>query len=706
MAVLNKIRQRSVFLIIIIALALFSFVLADVIRNGGFSSQNAQNVLAVVNGEEIDREEFARQVEALQRNMGRNVSTTQAVNRVWEQKLREVIIQNEIDKLGIRAGEAQVTNLVRTQMAGNPNFTNEAGMFDENRLREYVANLKATSPQAYQQWQDFTANLAQSARVNNYYMMVGAGVGATLIEGEMAYRMQNDNINLKYVQIPYSSIPDTEVEVSKSEIEKYLKEHPERFETDAARSIRYVIFDETASEEDRSQAKEALIALKGERVEYNAAIGANDTLPGFDTTSNYAEFVNNNSDIPFENRFKFRNDLSGVNADTIFNLNAGETFGPYEENGYWKLSKVVETKNIPDSVKASHILVTYTGSQLGVEADRTKAEAKQLADSIASVVRNDKSKFNELASEYSADTSNKENGGDLGYFGPGTMIPEFEDYVFENSVGEVGVVETPLGYHVIKIDEQTEAERAVKVATIAREIEASETTMNELFNEVTKFEIAATEGDFAQVAEADNYEVLTVQDVKALDENIPGAGAQRRVIQWAFEDGVGAGDVRRFDTNNGYIVAQLTSKSDKGLMSVEEASAVVTPILMKKKKAALIKERLKGNTLQEISSNMGESVQTADAVNMSSPTLAGAGEEPAVVGTAFSLEEGEVSKPITGEKGVYVVELVSKFQAPAMDSYRSYAQQESMARRAQATMRVFEALKKKADIEDNRPKFY
>jgi len=706
MAVLNKIRQRSVFLIIIIALALFSFVLADVIRNGGMSSQSAQNTIATVNGNEIGREEFAREVESFQRNMGSNMSTTQAVNRIWDQKLRQVILEEEVEKLGIRAGEAQVTELVRAQMANNPNFMNEAGMFDENRLREYVANLKETSPQAYEQWQQFTSNLAQNAKMNSYYNMVGAGVGATLLEGEQAYRMQNDNVNMKFVQVPYSSVPDSEVEVTKSDINNYLEDHSSRFETEASRSLQYVIFQESASGDDKSEAKETISSLRNGRVEYNAAIGANDTLSGFDSTDDYAEFVSNNSDLPFENRFKFRNDFSGNNAEAIFNLTEGETYGPYEENGYWKLSKVIESKNIPDSVKASHILVTFQGSQLGADVTRSKDEAQALADSIAGVVRNDNAKFAELASEYSADTSNKEDGGDLGYFVPGTMIPAFDNYVFDNSTGDVGVVETPLGYHVISIDDQTEAARAVKVATIAREIQASEKTMNNLFNEVTKFEISASEGDFAEVAKKDNYEIRTVKDVKALEENIPGAGAQRRVIQWAFEDEANVGDVKRFDTNNGYVVAQITSKRDKGLMSVEEASAQVTPILRKEKKAKLIKGRLKGNSLQEIANNQGVSVQTADAVNLSNPTLAGAGEEPEVVGAGFSLEPGKVSSPLAGEKGVYVVELVSKFEAPAMDSYKGFAQQESTSRRAQATMRVFEALKGKAEIDDNRARFY
>ena len=176
MAVLNKIRQRSVFLIVIIALALFSFVLADVIRNGGLSSQKSQNVVATVNGEEISREDFARQVDAYQQNMGPNATTAQVVNQVWDLKLREVVLQEEFEKLGINVGEAQVRQLLRLQLAQNPNFVNEAGMFDENKLQEYVANLKATSPQAYNQWVAYENSIAENAKENIYYNMVRAGI--------------------------------------------------------------------------------------------------------------------------------------------------------------------------------------------------------------------------------------------------------------------------------------------------------------------------------------------------------------------------------------------------------------------------------------------------------------------------------------------------------------------------------------------------
>ncbi len=706
MAVLNKIRQKSVFLIIIIALALFSFVLADVIKNGGMSSGNSQNVIATVDGNDIDRTEFAQEVENFERNMGGGMSTTQAVNRVWDQKLRQVIIENQIEELGIRAGDDQVTNLVRTQMANNPNFVNEAGMFDENRLREYVANLKASSPQAYQQWNQFTANLRETAKINNYYTMVGAGIGATEKEGELAYQFQNNNVNLKYVQIPYDKIPNAEAEVSKSEINDYIKKHPARFENEASRSIQYVVFDETASDNDKSESKGTLTKLRDQRVEYNAAVGANDTLPGFDNTDDYAEFVNNNSDLPYDGAYKFRNDLKGEYSDNLFDLNKGEDFGPYEENGYWKLSKMVESKEIPDSVKASHILIAYQGTRLGQTTSRNKTEARTLADSLARVIKADTAKIGQLAAEFSADPTAQQNNGDLGYFTPGTMIPEFENYAFENKPGDVGVVETPLGFHVISIKDQTEPAKAVKIATIAREIVPSEKTMNTLFNEVTKFEIAASDGDFDEIAKKNNYDVKTARDIKAMEENIPGAGSQRRIVQWAFEDDAKVGDVKRFDTNNGYVVAQLTAKNEKGLMSAEDASSIVTPILQNEKKAEIIKNQIKGQSLDQIAQNQGVSVQNADAINLASPTLTGAGKEPRVIGAAFGLKDGEMSKPIAGNKGVYVVQLESRFEAPKMDSYKPFAQQQSMATRTQATMEVFDALREKADIEDNRSRFY
>lgn len=706
MAVLNKIRQRSVFLIIIIALALFSFVLADVIRNGGMVSQKSQNTIATINGKDLEREQFARQVEAYERNLGPNASSLQAVSMVWDMNVRQAVLEDQLEELGIRVEEAQVRRMLRQELENNPNFTNEAGMFDENRLREYVATLRATSPVAYQQWLDYENSVGKAAREDIYFNMIRAGLGATLTEGEQVYRRGNDNVDLRFVQIPYTTVPDSEAEVSKNEIRDYIEKHPKRFQTEASRDITYVHFPEEASLEDENEVRDEVAGLLEDRAEYNNVSGTNDTVAGFRNTEDIEGFVNANSDVQYTGRYLFKEDLPSEHANELFALEEGETYGPFKHQGAWKVARMVERVQIPDSAKARHILVAYQGSPVGAEVTRTKSEARELADSIANEVRNDRSEFADLAAQFSADASNREEAGDLGWFTPNTMVPAFNDYVFTNDAGDIGVVETQFGYHVIHIQEQTDREEAVKLATIVRGIQPSETSLNNLFAEVTKFEIAAGEGDFAQVAEQNDKQIRPVKDIKVLDENIPGLGPQRRIVQWAFEEDAKVGDVRRFDVRDGYVVALITAKSDKGLMSAEAASPIVLPILQKQKKAEIIKQRINSQSLEEIAQNQNAEVSTANSVNLENPTLPGAGNEPKIVGAAFALEQGEVSKPLAGNRGVYVIEVLQKNRAADLESYRSYAMREAASRRANIDQEIITALRSTAEIEDNRSRFY
>ncbi|MDT0294171.1 peptidylprolyl isomerase [Mesonia ostreae] len=703
MAVLNKIRQRSVFLIVIIALALFSFVLADVIRNSGFSKN--QSSVGVVNGNEISREDFARQVESVQRNAQGNVTTAQAVNRVWDNKLRETLLDEQLEELEIEVGQGQINNVLRQQFAGNQNFTNEAGMFDFGVMREYVANLKATSPEAYQQWLAVEESAAKQAKAGIYYNMVRAGVGATLLEGEQAYKMENDNIDLNFVKIPYESVG--EVEVSKDEIKSYLKDHKGKYEVEASRDIRYVFFEEKASTSDDAETKAELEKLMKDREEYNEVSQANEKLDGFSKTSNNEEFVNEFSDLPYEERFKFKDELRGDNADKIFNLSEGQTFGPYKEGGFWKVTKVTGVKQMVDSVKANHILVAHKDSPVGSELDRTKEEAKKLADSILTQVKSNDSLFASLAKDYSADTTSKDNGGDLGWVDyRNTTSSPFIDYIFDANSGKYGVVDTEYGYHVVFIEEAKSPKKAVKMVNLGKEIEPSEKTTNDLFSTTTKFEIAAGKKDFDEVAKESGYEVRPVKGIKAMEEALRGIGNQRRIVQWSFEEETSTGDIRRFDLPNGYVVAQLTAKNKKGLMSVEEASPEVTPLIRKEKQAKMIKDKISGSTLSEIASNQNVSVENASSVNLGSPVLPGATSEPKVVGAAFFLEKGKMSKPIDGVKGVYVVEVTNRAEAAPLNSYRMVAARKTKERAAQATSRLVEALKSSAEIEDNRAAFY
>ena len=289
MAVLNKIRQRSLFLIIIIALALFSFVLSDLFRNSDALTAKSQNVVATINGEDITREDFMQKVEATQRQLGPSATTTQAMNRVWDQEVRSAVMNTQFETLGITVEKDQMRDLLRTNLANNPNFQNEAGLFDNNKLTEYIANLKETSTVAYQQWVDFEKSIASSALQQNYFNMVKAGMIGTLEEGKLEHKLEGDKVDLKFVQIPYSSIADSTVTVSKAEISAYINDNKSQYEVEASRNMQYVQFKEVASIEDEAEIEMDILSFKEGKVEY--INGRTDTIKPFTQVKDNKNYI-------------------------------------------------------------------------------------------------------------------------------------------------------------------------------------------------------------------------------------------------------------------------------------------------------------------------------------------------------------------------------------------------------------------------------
>lgn len=705
MAVLNKIRQRSLFLILIIALALFSFVLADLFRNSDALTSKSQNVVATINGKDITREDFLQKVEAAQRQAGPNATSTQVMNRVWEQEVRQAVMETQFEELGITVEKDQIRDLLKTALSSSPEFLNEAGMFDENKLNEYIANLKETSAAGYQSWINYEKQLSLNALNQNYFNMVKAGLTGTLAEGELEHKLEGNKVDIKYVQVAYSTIPDSTVQVSKSDISSYIKENKKQFEVEASRDIRYVKFEETASVEDEAAIKAELQTyINGRLVDER---GRKDTIVAFSKVKDNEEYINAiaSSDIKFDDRFVFKSSLPTEFADDIYNLNEGEVYGPYKHDGYFKVSKVVAVKQIPDSAKVRHILIPFIGAQSAQpDVTQTEAEAKTRADSLLAVLKRDRSKFEDFVTEFSSDQGSVNNGGRYDWHPYNTMVPEFNDFEFEGKIGDLGVVKTIFGFHIIEIEGQKDKKKAVQVGTIARAIEPSEATSNKVFRDASNFEIEAGKGDFEAVAKEKNYTVRPVNSIKALDESIPGVGNQRPIVRWAFNEDSETGDIKRFNVPGGYVIAQLVAKHKAGLMSVEDATARVLPILKKEKKAEIIRDRVSATTLEDLAAAEKTTVRTANGVNMKSPTISGAGREPLVVGAAFGLEEGETSKLIDGANGVYMIEVVKKTPAVELDNYQAAANRVEIQKSSAANSKVYNALKEAADIEDNRVK--
>ncbi len=674
-------------------MALFAFVLSGIIDNGGLKASQPQNTIATVNGTDIDRVAFNREVEIQGARIGAGASQSQIRNFVWEQQVRKAILGSELESLGITAEGNFTRKALTNALRNDPTFFNEAGLFDYAKLEEYV-NFQRESPAAYANWLATENQIVSQALETTYFNLVQGGIGSSLADGELEYRLENDKVDIQFVQVPYSSIPDDQATVSEAEIEAYMRAHEEEFTVDPQVDIQYVLFPGTASAADE-------LALTDE---LNKLI--NDDINGLGSSSDVPAFVNSNSELPFNPNFAFKKDLPAVVADTLFALETGSIYGPYRDGSFLKATRIMERATMPDSAKARHILIPI-GTNPTDNVTRDEAQAKATADSLVSILKADKSRFEEFVTTYTSDTNSIPNGGLYDWFTYNAMVPEFRDFSFESEVGDLDVVKSQFGFHIIEVLGQTDPKPVVKLATLAKEVKPSEKTLSDLFTETTMFQMNAAKGEFSEVAKEATYGVRPVNGIGQLDDNIPGIGSDRSIVNWAFNQENAIGDVNRFDVANGFVVVQLTRRNtEKALMSIAEASATVTPILRNEKKAAIIRGKLTGSTPEEIAQNQSVTVSTANALTMKAPTLAGAGTEPKVVGTAFGLKAGQVSKPIDGINGVYVVRVVAINAAPVLTDYSAFAEQARQRNQGQITQSVYGALKKAADIEDNRAVFY
>ena len=703
MAILGKIRQRSIFLILVIGMALFAFVISGVF-DGNSVNSGPTDPIAVVNDEEIDLTFFRQMVEQTERTY--NYSTLQSVNLVWNQALRNTIFNQEFEKLGIDAGKDQLEQIISSDEAviNNPNFQNEAGFFDFGIFTDYIAQLSVQEPAAYENWKAQEQSIINVAKQRIYLDLIKSSGGMTEAEARTLYHFENDNINIEYLQIPFDEIPDSLVSVSDAEIKQYIKSHEKAYERSASRNLQYVLFDESPTEDDLAAIRLRLEGLKEEQIAYNDVSKLTDTIQGFKTAENIVDFVDRYSEIPFDSIYRPRGEFNNEYADILFGLEVGEVFGPYRDGNYFKISRLLDRKE-EASLRASHILIAFEGATRAPSTvTRSKAEAQREANRVLRLARRNGADFEGLAREYS-DGPTKTRGGDLGFFQEGQMAEPFFDFVNKNRVGRIGLVETEFGFHIIKV---TDKDDLAMIADIANEAVASDETANEIFRKATQFEIESIDAsDFIGSAEKYQYTVRPVKQITALEENLPGLFNQRQIVRWAYDDETRIGDVQRFTlSSGGYAVVQLTAINKKGLASIDEVGAEVRNKILQDKKAALIEKQYANETLEALAEKEAFTLETASAINQKNPTLVGAGNEPYVVGAAFTMEEGAVSGLIQGERGMYKIKVLKKNEAEPLEDYLQYSREYLRDASFRLLENIFVALESNAAIEDNRALYY
>ncbi len=700
MAVLAKIRNRSGLLIGIIAFALLAFIIQDLFSNG-FKSQSKD--VGSVNGKGIVFEDFRLKVSNVEKTPGQNgqiQTTIQAANQVWNQELAIALISEQFEKAGVRTGENHLIEMFKKDQSigQNPQFLNELGKFDIKKFNDYFAK----NPEQKTFLKDKEKEAELNSKFGIYITLAKAGMYTTKADGKFKYEMEANKVNFDYVSVQYASIKDSEIKVTDADILEYMKKNEKRFKAEESREIEYVLISDQPSKSDEAEVKVKIEGLLSGSVVYNKETGVNDTLPSFRNASNVAEFVGANSDKPYDSTYVAKQDLPQAHADALYNLPAGQIYGPYIDGKYYCLTKAMG-KKAGAKAKASHILISWEGTQLPNKKEkRTKEQAKAKADDLLAQAKANPGNFMMLALTNSDDSS-AQQGGDLGYFGPNQMVKPFNDFVFGNSVGSIGLVESELGYHIINV---TDKQDAIRLATVAQKIDASEATTNDAYTKATKFEMDANEKDFASVAKAQKLTVNPAIKVFAMDEAFGMVGNQRQIVKWSFESGTNVGDIKRFEvTNVGNVIARLKKVNEKGFMTVEEAKPMVEMTIKNKKKAEKIISKMSGSSLEAIAKSNKTSVQSVMDVTVENALIPNVGMESKVVGTAFGTAVNKLSAPVEGFSGVFIVKTKAVTKAPKLPKYDDYVAK-LKANAAQNTGRILPALKEKADIKDKRADFY
>ena len=705
MAILAQIRNRPIYLIMIIGLALFAFVVSGIFKgNGGPSRSN----IGSVNGEEISNEQFSKLLET-QKN--KKTSSIQAVKNVWNSVLREKVYEDALEKAGVVIGEKDIWDAMISNpgIQNDQRFKDESGLFDENKLKEYIATLKdnkdtAQGAQAWTGWVNYENSIKANLAQTTYNNLVKSGLTASLKEGERIYKNDNTSSDIEMAFVPYSSIKDDEVTVSDSEITSYVNSHSKEYNVEANNEIAFVKFTVKPSQKDIDDVKNKITLLINDHDEWNDSAGAKEKVAGFVNAKDFKEFIRTYSDTPYSDKLYLKKDLPNNVFDTLMTKPVGYVYGPYRDGDYFKLAKI-SSKDGEKSVSSSHILIAYKGaSRAKEEVTRTREEAEKLAKEILKTVNTDN--FADKSKENS-DGPSASKGGELGFFKQGQLAKEYNDFLFnkDSKIGNIELVETSFGFHIIKIDDK-KTDPGLKLAIVTNKIDPSEETESQIYQNAESFALDLTNGkNITDLAKEKNYKVETANKIEELGENINNLGKQREIVKWTFDETTKIGNVKRFDLENGdYAVVQLKTKNPKGLMPLKEAKTKIAPILRKEKKISLIHSKISGTTIVDMAKSVNKSVVKSNEVSISNANFKAGGKDVNVAGALLYMNESDINI-IDGNTGVYIIEIIKKNKPFEIKNFNTYTNTITNKLKNK-TAKVFDALKEGSEIEDNRTLFY
>ncbi|MCF8370282.1 MAG: SurA N-terminal domain-containing protein [Bacteroidales bacterium] len=699
MATLQKIRNRGGLIVIIIGIALLAFVLGDILNSkSGSLFSSSQYEVANVDDQSIPLQLYQQKLEeayqAIKLLRGGEDLDEQVVESIqdqtWNSIIQTAVMESDYQQLGIGISSDELKDMfvgdnihpIVAQVFGNPDTKEVNTQAVQNFIQNIDGQFKEQKPILIY----LENEVIEKQKTVKYNNLIKKAVYVTKFQAEEAVKEKSTEVDFNFVAKKYSEISDSLVSIGENDIKKYYNENKDKYKQEASRSIAYVAWDVVASPEDNEMTQKWI----------------NDIASEFRTTENTVQFVNFNSDVSFDPKNYKQGELPESIDSVMFAADSGFVYGPYFEDRIYKLAKLHAINYLPDSVMASHILIKYEQDQAQYDAAHAKLDSlKLLLEGGAD--------FAALAMTNSADGS-AQAGGDLGWFKEGQMVKPFSDACFKGKVGDLVIIDSQFGSHLIKITGRGAEVKKVQVAIVERALLPSTKTYQSFYKKASEFAGAnRTEEQFNLAVSEQNLNKRVAQ----LTENqkqVGGLENPRELVRWTFESEKGQVSDEVFEFGNRYVVAVVTDVKEKGIAPLAQKRAEVEVAVKQKKKAELFAEKFNaaitaGKSLEDIAQEQGLRVEEAKAINFAAFQVAGYGAEHKVIAAAVALGQDKISKAIEGSSAVFVIQtkaVVEKTNGN-IDAEKSRL---LSASRQQADYAVYNSLKEKANVVDNRAKFY
>ena len=705
MAAIGNIRKHSTFLVIVIGVALAAFVLGDFAKGGG-GSRNIN--IGEVEGEEITIMDFnslaERNIDAVMQQQQKDRLTSDEIfttkDQTWNEEVRRIIMDNEYDVLGLTVTSDELFDLIQ---GPNPhklikqNFVNqETKQYDRNLVIQYLQNLETMPEATKQQWVRFEKYVKEDRLRNKFNALISKGYYVPKDIAKIVYNEKNDKADIDYVAAKFADVSDSLFNPTDKDYSKYFNDNKEQFKQKASRDIEYIVFNIVPSTKDIEDSKKEIDQIAHELKE----------------TVDVVRFVKVNSDTPYDTNWFVRGTLP-VQIDSImFNSEVGIVTTPYMLDNEFHTARLMKVGYRPDSMKASHILISYEGAyNADPEIKLTRDQAVSLADSLFNVLKRKPDSMDTFAKEFSTDPSAQQNNGDLGWFKDGQMVPAFNEAVYNTKEGDFTMTETPFGFHIIEVTGKKELVKKVKVAMVDREIYASDNTYQDTFAKASKIATESENSDeFNTTVIEQRLNKRKMTSLREMSNYIAGLTNPRQIIRWAYNEDTEVGQVSSvFDLDDMFVVAVLIKKIDEGYPTVDQVKERIKPQVYNQLKGKYYADKMiefDGN-LDKIKTDMDATEKNVPTLFFSSRNLPGFTVEDNVIGNVFGMKSGTVSQPIVGNAGVFVVKVNNIAIASDVTDYTSIVK----GLNADFERRVgqespYNLLKESLDIVDNRIEFY